>query len=62
MNIFGQYGKTKLSPECPCCKNEYSNLIAQGKDWKEWNCLKCRRVFVIKKDGEIQIRGKVNGK
>lgn len=56
MNIFGEYGKSKLSPKCPCCNNEYSNLIAEGKDWKE-----CRRVFVVKKDGEIQIRGEVNG-
>lgn len=56
MNIFGEGGEVKLNPECPCCNFKYANLIAEGKTWKEWVCLKCRRVYV-EKDSKIEIRG-----
>lgn len=56
MNFFGEGGNKKLNPECPCCSYKYASLIAEKKVWKEWVCLKCRKVFV-EKDTGIEVRG-----
>lgn len=42
--------------KCPCCGFKYANLIAEGKDWKEWVCLSCRRVYT-EKHNKIVVRG-----
>lgn len=60
MNFFGEGNKVKLNPECPCCGFKYASLVAEGKNWKEWVCLKCRRVY-SEKDNKIEVRGVLNG-
>ena len=59
MNIFGGQ-EVKLNPICPCCDSKYATLVSEGKDWKEWCCLKCRRVF-SERNNKIQVRGQLNG-
>ena len=56
MNISGEGKEVKLNPICPCCGFKYATLVAEDKNWKEWVCLKCRRVY-SEKNGKIQIRG-----
>ena len=56
MNFFGEGEKKEFSPKCPDCGCRFTFEIAEGKDWTEYRCSKCHRVFAVI-DGKIKLLG-----
>ena len=59
MNIFGERSEKEKELKwhcCPVCNSKYTSFVAVGKNWVEYCCCECRRVFV-EKDTGIEVKG-----